>query len=204
MAVTVLSEDARALVATQLADSAAAITDLASFSMDAILAAGAVMATALKGGHKVLFCGNGGSAADAQHLAAELMGRFMIDRRPLPAIALTTDTSLLTAWINDVDFESVFARQVEGLGQPGDVLVAISTSGNSPNIINAVSQARRQQMQVIVLTGQSGGRLIQEAEAGDVAIQVPSTDTQHIQEGHITVGHILCALVETALFPRMT
>ncbi|MCH7852159.1 MAG: D-sedoheptulose 7-phosphate isomerase [Candidatus Marinimicrobia bacterium] len=204
MAVTVLSEDARALVATQLANSAAAITDLASSSMDDILAAGAVLATALKGGHKVLFCGNGGSAADAQHLAAELMGRFMIERRPLPAIALTTDTSLLTAWINDVDFESVFARQVEGLGQPGDVLVAISTSGDSPNVINAVSQARRQQMQVIVLTGQSGGRLIQEAEEGDVAIQVPSTDTQHIQEGHITVGHILCALVETALFPRMT
>ena len=204
MAVTVLSEDARALVATQLANSAAAITDLASSSMDDILAAGAVLATALEGGHKVLFCGNGGSAADAQHLAAELMGRFMIERRPLPAIALTTDTSLLTAWINDVDFESVFARQVEGLGQPGDVLVAISTSGDSPNVINAVSQARRQQMQVIVLTGQSGGRLIQEAEEGDVAIQVPSTDTQHIQEGHITVGHILCALVETALFPRMT
>ena len=204
MAVTVLSEDARALVATQLANSAAAITDLASSSVDDILAAGAVLATALKGGHKILFCGNGGSAADAQHLAAELMGRFMIERRPLPAIALTTDTSLLTAWINDVDFESVFARQVEGLGQPGDVLVAISTSGDSPNVINAVSQARRQQMQVIVLTGQSGGRLIQEAEEGDVAIQVPSTDTQHIQEGHITVGHILCALVETALFPRMT
>ena len=204
MAVTVLSEDARALVATQLANSAAAITDLASSSVDDILAAGAVLATALKGGHKILFCGNGGSAADAQHLAAELMGRFMIERRPLPAIALTTDTSLLTAWINDVDFESVFSRQVEGLGQPGDVLVAISTSGDSPNVINAVSQARRQQMQVIVLTGQSGGRLIQEAEAGDVAIQVPSTDTQHIQEGHITVGHILCALVETALFPRMT
>ncbi|MCH7521490.1 MAG: SIS domain-containing protein [Candidatus Marinimicrobia bacterium] len=204
MAVTVLSEDARALVATQLANSAAAITDLASSSMDDILAAGAVLATALKGGHKVLFCGNGGSAADAQHLAAELMGRFMIDRRPLPAIALTTDTSLLTAWINDVDFESVFARQVEGLGQPGDVLVAISTSGNSPNIINAVGQARRQQMEVIVLTGQSGGRLVQGAEAGEVTIQVPSTDTQHIQEGHITVGHILCALVETALFPRMT
>ena len=204
MAVTVLSEDARALVATQLANSVAAITDLASSSVDDILAAGAVLATALKGGHKVLFCGNGGSAADAQHLAAELMGRFMIERRPLPAIALTTDTSLLTAWINDVDFESVFSRQVEGLGQPGDVLVAISTSGDSPNVINAVSQARRQQMQVIVLTGQSGGRLIQEAEEGDVAIQVPSTDTQHIQEGHITVGHILCALVETALFPRMT
>ena len=204
MAVTVLSEDARALVATQLANSAAAITDLASSSVDDILAAGAVLATALKGGHKILFCGNGGSAADAQHLAAELMGRFMIERRPLPAIALTTDTSLLTAWINDVDFESVFSRQVEGLGQPGDVLVAISTSGDSPNVINAVSQARRQQMQVIVLTGQSGGRLIQEAEEGDVAIQVPSTDTQHIQEGHITVGHILCALVETALFPRMT
>lgn len=204
MAATVLSEDARALVATHLADSAAAITRLESASMDAILAAGEVLAKALQGGHKVLFCGNGGSAADAQHLAAELMGRFMIERRPLPAIALTTDTSLLTAWINDVDVESVFARQVEGLGQPGDVLVAISTSGNSPNVINAVRQARRRQMQVIMLTGQSGGQLIQGAEPGEVAIQVPSTDTQHIQEGHITVGHILCALVETALFPRTT
>ena len=204
MAAMVLSADARAQVTAHLTDSAAAISDLASSSMDAILAAGEVLATALEGGHKVLLCGNGGSAADAQHLAAELMGRFMVERRPLPAIALTTDTSLLTAWINDVDLASVFARQVEGLGQPGDVLVAISTSGNSPNVINAVGQARRRQMPVIMLTGQSGGQLIQGAEPGDVAIQVPSTDTQHIQEGHITVGHILCALVETALFPRTT
>lgn len=163
------------------------------------MAAGEVLVESFKKGHKVLICGNGGSAADAQHLAAELMGRFTSVRKPLPAVALTTDTSLLTAWSNDVDFESVFARQVEGLGQPGDVLVAISTSGNAPNVVRAAAQARKQDLQVIILTGNTGGKLAQGVRPEEIIIRVPSTDTQHIQEAHIAVGHILCALVEKAL-----
>lgn len=193
------STNARSLIAAHLNDSAATVQAIVSQCLEDILAAGEVLVRALGEGRKVLFCGNGGSAADAQHLAAELMGRFTIERKPLPAIALTTDTSFLTAWPNDVDFESVFARQVEGLGRPGDVLVAISTSGNSHNVVQAVAQARKQDMPVIVLTGGSGGRLAQGTAPGEVVIRVPSTDTQHIQEGHIVVGHVLCALAEKSL-----
>jgi D-sedoheptulose 7-phosphate isomerase len=165
---------------------------------DLLLAADIWVAT-LAQGQKILFCGNGGSAADAQHLAAELMGRFSGERHPLPAIALTTDTSFITAWSNDVAFESVFARQVEGLGQPGDTLVAISTSGNSPNILRAVEQARKQELKIVIFTGKSGGQLSRTTLPGDVQIRIPSSDTQHIQEGHIAAGHVLCALVESTL-----
>lgn len=198
----VFSADARNLITDCLSDSAVTIQAIISQCVEDIFAAGEVLVQALQDGRKVLLCGNGGSAADAQHLAAELMGRFAAKRRPLPAVALTTDTSFLTAWSNDVDFKSVFARQVEGLGQPGDVLVAISTSGNSPNVVQAVDQARKQELRVIVLTGQSGGRVAQGINPGEVIIRVPSTDTQHIQEGHITIGHVLCALAEKALANR--
>ncbi len=148
-------------------------------------------------GGKVLLFGNGGSAADAQHIAAEFLGRFSQDRSPLPALALTTDTSALTAISNDYSFEEVFARQVRGLGRPGDVAVAISTSGQSPNVVAGVVAARQRGLSSIGLTGGDGGLL---ARSVDIPIIVPSFSTARIQECHITIGHILCEVVETLLF----
>lgn len=147
---------------------------------------------------KLLLCGNGGSAADCQHMAAELVSRFSkdLDRRALPAIALTTDTSFLTAFGNDCGFEGIFERQVEALGSSGDLLIGISTSGNSPNVLRAVEAARKKHMGTIALTG-SGGRL---AAMADIVIAVPSSDAQYIQEAHLAVEHILCELVESMLF----
>lgn len=151
---------------------------------------------ALENGHKVLLCGNGGSAADAQHLAAELTGRYEApSRRALPAIALTTDTSALTAIGNDLGYERVFARQVEAHGQAGDVLIGISTSGQSPNVIAAVRQARQQGLQTIGLLGRDGGTL---ATLVNLAIVVPADATPLIQEMHITIGHIVCAMIDDA------
>jgi phosphoheptose isomerase len=149
-------------------------------------------------GRKLLLCGNGGSAADCQHMAAEFVSRLSkdLDRRALPAIALTTDTSFLTAFGNDRGFEGIFERQVEALGNAGDVLIGISTSGNSPNVIRAVGAARKRNIRTIALTG-NGGRL---AALADVVIAVPSGDTQYIQETHLAVEHILCELVESVLF----
>ena len=144
-------------------------------------------------GGKLLLCGNGGSAADAQHLATELIVRLKTDRYALPALALTTDTSLLTAASNDWGFETIFSRQVEGLGKVGDILLAISTSGNSENVIRAVEQAHRQDMKTIGLLGKGGGAL---CNLVDMALVVPSSDTQRIQEVHITVGHIFCEVLE--------
>lgn len=144
-------------------------------------------------GGKLLMCGNGGSAADAQHLATECMVRLETERAPLPAIALTTDTSLLTAAGNDYGFETIFARQVAGLGRPGDVLLVISTSGNSPNVVHAVEEAHRRGMQTLGLLGKDGGRLKQMVH---MALVVPSPSTQRIQEVHITIGHILCGALE--------
>jgi D-sedoheptulose 7-phosphate isomerase len=148
---------------------------------------------------KMLLCGNGGSAADCQHIATELMIRLSHDlnRPALPAIALTTDSSNLTAGGNDIGFENVFARSVEGLGNEGDILLAISTSGNSPNILKAVEKAREKKMFVIGLLGGSGGKL---KDKVDLSIVIPSTNIQRIQEGHITVAHIICELVERNLF----
>jgi D-sedoheptulose 7-phosphate isomerase len=144
-------------------------------------------------GGKLLLCGNGGSAADAQHLATECMVRLETERAPLPAIALTTDTSLLTAAGNDYGFEMIFARQVAGLGRPGDVLLVISTSGNSPNVVRAVEEAHRRGLHTLGLLGKDGGRLKQMVH---MALVVPSPSTQRIQEVHITVGHILCGALE--------
>lgn len=151
---------------------------------------------AILGGGKVMLCGNGGSAADSQHIAAELLGRFVLDRRPLPAIALTVDTSALTAIGNDFGFDEVFSRQVLGLGRPGDVLLALSTSGNSRNVLAAVEAARGIGVYVVGLTGAGGGRM---AGLCDVCIRVPSTVTARIQEMHIAVGHLVCELAEEAL-----
>ncbi len=147
----------------------------------------------LQQGGKLLWCGNGGSAADAQHLATECMVRLEAEREPLPAIALTTDTSLLTAAGNDHGFETIFARQVAGLGRPGDVLLAISTSGNSPNVVRAVEEAHRRGLHTLGLLGRDGGRL---KAMVHIALVVPSSNTQRIQEVHITVGHILCGALE--------
>ena len=159
---------------------------------------GDILAEALRSGHKILFCGNGGSAADAQHLAAELVGRFCQERQALPAIALTTDTSILTCLGNDYGYDKVFSRQVEALGRPGDVLVGITTSGNSANVLEAVRSAHTKGMITIALTGRNGGKVSRLVHA---SLIVPSSNTQRIQESHITVGHILCSLIEEALFP---
>ena len=150
-------------------------------------------------GNKLLLCGNGGSAADSQHIAAEFMIRLShdLERPAIPAIALTTDSSNLTAGGNDIGYENVFARNVEGLGNKGDVLIAISTSGNSANVIKAVEKAHEKEMTVIGFLGGSGGKL---KALVDIAIVVPSESTQRIQEGHITVGHILCEAVERNLY----
>lgn len=163
---------------------------------DAVTQAGHIVGQSLRAGGKILFCGNGGSAADSQHLAAELTGRFIKDRRPLAALALSTDTSALTCIGNDYSFDEVFARQVQGLGRTGDVLVGISTSGNSRNVIRAVEEARAAGMQVVGLLGRDGGAL---RELCDVAIVVPSQVTARIQESHILIGHTLCGLIEEQL-----
>ena len=155
-----------------------------------------VCAEALQTGHKILICGNGGSAADAQHFAAELVGRFVADRPALGAIALTTDTSALTAIANDYGYDAVFSRQVAGLAQAGDVLLAISTSGNSMSVLNACEQAASMDCKVIGLTGRDGGAL--KAHCQNLVIAA-SNDTAHIQEVHIVVIHLLCALIEEQL-----
>ena len=157
-----------------------------------------IMADCLKGGGKVLFCGNGGSAADAQHLAAELSGRFYSDRDPLFAEALHVNTSYLTAVANDYSYEEIYSRLVKAKGRPGDVLIGISTSGNSPNILRAIETATKQGMVTVGMTGATGGKM---NSICSHMIRIPSKDTPRIQECHILCGHILCELVEKILFP---
>jgi D-sedoheptulose 7-phosphate isomerase len=169
------------------------VLDALSADVDAV---GQHLATALRAGGKIMFCGNGGSAADSQHLAAELTGRFVKDRRPLAAIALSTDSSALTCIGNDYGFEDVFDRQVRGLGRQGDVLIGISTSGNSPNVLKAFESARSMGITTVGLLGRDGGKL---RALSDLAIIVPSRTTARIQEVHIMIGHVLCAAIETEL-----
>ena len=157
----------------------------------------ALIVKAFRNGNKVLFCGNGGSAADAQHLAAEFSGRFYTDRDPLPSEALHCNTSYLTAVANDYGYDVVYSRIVKGSGRAGDVLVSLSTSGNSVNIINAIEQAKKIGMINVVLTGETGGKM---KAICDHLINVPSKDTPRIQESHIMIGHIICQLVEQELF----
>lgn len=166
---------------------------------DYIITAVEMLKETVRNGGKILFCGNGGSAADSQHLATEFMIRLSHDlnRPAIPAIALSTDSSNITAGGNDIGFDNVFARSVEGLGNHGDVLVAISTSGNSPNIIKAVEAAKRKNITVVGFLGGTGGKL---KSMVDIAIVIPSSNTQRIQECHITVGHIICELVERGLY----
>jgi D-sedoheptulose 7-phosphate isomerase len=164
-----------------------------------ILAAAEMLAEVFKAGGKVLIFGNGGSAADAQHLAAEFVNRFQVERPPLAALALTTDTSILTAVANDYDFGQVFAKQVLALGRPGDLAWGISTSGNSPNVVAGLDAARELGLKTLALSGRDGGPV---AAAADLALTVPSRNTPRIQEVHITIGHVLCDLVDYLLFPE--
>ena len=182
-----------------LEESARVKRQLAETSAEPIQRAAEYVIEALEKGGKVLLCGNGGSASDSQHIAAELVGRFQEHRRGMPAIALTTDTSILTSVSNDYGFEEVFRRQVEALGKAGDVLVGISTSARSQNVVLALKQAKQMGMRRIALTGQSEGPLWDMAE---VVIPVPSGVTARIQEGHIAIGHILCDLAEKALLGK--
>ncbi|MBD8935732.1 MAG: D-sedoheptulose 7-phosphate isomerase [Anaeroglobus sp.] len=161
--------------------------------MPEVASAGLRVRTALEKGRKILICGNGGSAADSQHMAAEFVGRFVKERQSLPALALTVDTSLLTAVGNDYGFDCVFSRQVEGLGQEGDVLISISTSGNSANVVKAVKTAKEKGLFVIGMTGENGGILAKES---DLCLAVPSQVTARIQEMHIMIIHMICEIAE--------
>jgi D-sedoheptulose 7-phosphate isomerase len=161
-----------------------------------IVAAAEAIAEAFKAGRKLLLFGNGGSAADAQHIAAEFMNRFLIERPPLPAIALTTDTSVLTSIANDYAFDEVFSKQVKALGKKGDVALGITTSGSSGNVLKALRAARKLGMTTIALTGEGG----KAASLADIPLQIPSRSTPRIQEAHIVVGHILCELTDAILF----
>jgi D-sedoheptulose 7-phosphate isomerase len=173
-------------------------------AVDAILPqvvrAADAMTASLRAGGKILSCGNGGSAADAQHFAAEMLNRFEIERPGLAAIALTTDSSTLTSVANDYAYEQIFSKQIQALGNTGDCLLAISTSGNSPNVTAAARAARQQGLRVIALTGRDGGHLAREIADGDVEIRVPAERTARIQEAHLVIIHCLCDAIDQALF----
>jgi D-sedoheptulose 7-phosphate isomerase len=166
---------------------------------EAVAAAARMVAATLGAGGRVLIFGNGGSAADAQHLAAEFVNRFQVERPPLAALALTTDTSILTAVANDYDFSQVFAKQIAALGRPGDVAWGISTSGGSPNVVQGLIEARRRGLQTLALCGRDGGEM---ASMADLALIVRSRNTPRVQEVHITIGHVLCDLVDFQLYPE--
>jgi D-sedoheptulose 7-phosphate isomerase len=193
--------DAKKFIIDSLNESAETKLKIKDQLMNDILKAVELLAACYKEGNKLLLCGNGGSAADCQHIAAEMMIRLShhIQRPALPAIALTTDSSNLTAGGNDIGFENVFARNVEGLGNKGDVLLAISTSGNSPNVVKAVDMAHKKGMKAIGFLGGNGGKL---KAIVDLPIIIPSSNIQRIQEGHITVAHIICELVEDKLYSK--
>lgn len=188
-------------VRAYLEEMAATAHRTAEACADDVARAAELLVNALLDGGKILLCGNGGSAADSQHLAAEFVSTLTVDnRRPaIPALALTTDTSILTAIANDFGFEGVFARQVEALGRAGDVLIGISTSGNSADLVRAFEQAQEQELRTIALTGETGGAL---APMADVAIRVPSRETSHIQECHIAIGQLLAFMVQETLYPH--
>ena len=193
------AETLRSIVADNLRESANAKVRFAAFGTGEVTAAARAVHRALAAGRRVFVCGNGGSAADAQHFAAELEGRYLLERRALPVIALTTNSSTLTAIGNDYGYEATFSRQVEAHARRGDVLVAISTSGNSANVLAAARAARRTGAVVIGLTGRGGGKL---AKSADLAVRAPSDRVARIQECHIAAIHAICAAVEEAMFGR--
>jgi len=166
---------------------------------DAVVAAARMLAAVLRSGGRVFIFGNGGSAADAQHLAAEFVNRFQVERPPLAALALTTDTSILTAVANDYDFSQVFAKQIAALGRPGDMAWGISTSGGSPNVLQGLKQARELGLKTLACCGRDGGEM---AALADLALIVRSRNTPRVQEVHITIGHVLCDLVDFQLYPE--
>ena len=188
-------------IETELAKLATLIADIQAdkILLNQVVACAETIVHTLRNGGKVLIAGNGGSAADAQHIAGEFVSRFHYDRPGLAAIALTTDTSILTAIGNDYGYERLFSRQVQALGREGDVFIGISTSGNSANVIAAFKEAQQLQLKTIGLTGMTGGKM---ADMCDITLRMPSTETPKIQEGHIAIGHIICGLVEAAIFPR--
>ena len=187
-------------IKNQILESAKIKKEMVKIGVESIEKAAELLIESIKAGGKILWCGNGGSAADAQHLATELMGGMSDhDRMPIPSIALTTDSSFITAWSNDTDFDSIFSRQVQGLGEEGDVLVGISTSGNSENVINALKQAKYKNLKTIAFTGKTGGSL---DGIADITIKVPSDNTQRIQESHIMIGQILCSLIEISIMKK--
>jgi len=192
-----MAQDMIARIVSQLEESAAVKRRIVETCLDELVRAAEMLVATYRQGHKVLLCGNGGSAADAQHLAAELVAKLTRERNALPALALTVNGSLLTCIPNDSSFVQVFARQVEAFGQPGDTLIALSTSGRSANVNAAVKAAKERGIYTIALTGKGGGEL---ATIADLSVVVPADNTQRIQEGHMTVGHILCDIVEAALF----
>ncbi len=187
-------------IARHFLDSIAVKERSASELPQSIQQAGAAMVECLLGGGKILCCGNGGSAGDAQHFSAELLNRFERERPGMPAIALTTDSSTITAIANDYDYGEIFAKQVLALGQRDDVLLAISTSGNSDNVVQAMAAARERGMLVVALTGRDGGHMATELRDGDTEVRVPSDRTARIQEVHLVVIHCLCDFIDTAIF----
>lgn len=190
-------EEALALVRGQFTESARVLGEVGEHHAEFVVESAKMVEAALRGGGRFFTCGNGGSAADAQHIAAELSGRFYLVRPGLAALALSVNTSALTAVANDFDYEDVFSRQLEGVAGSGDVLLAITTSGRSPNVVKAVAKARELGISVIGLTGASGTDF---AGRCDLALVVPSQDVARIQEAHICAGHLICQLVEAAMF----
>ena len=189
-------------ITARFEESARLKREMAPMLAESILAAGRMMAGALATGGRVLACGNGGSAADAQHFAAELLNRFECERPPLAAIALTTDSSTLTSIANDYDYRRVFSKQVQALGRDGDVLLAISTSGNSPNVLAALEAARAAGMRVVALTGRDGGSIARSLSDGDIELRVAHPSTAHVQEVHILALHCICDAIDQIMFPK--
>jgi D-sedoheptulose 7-phosphate isomerase len=190
-----MDPDLKVSVGDRLAQSSKTITECVSRCSEEIIRAAEVLTGAIRAGRKILFFGNGGSATQADHLAGELVGKFLQSRRALPAVALSTSSAVLTSIANDLDFAEVFARQIAALGEQGDVAVGLSTSGNSPNVLRGLRAAKDRGLHTIALTGVSGGKAV---ECSDVCIKVPSTSVPRIQEAHLCIGHILCEEVERA------
>jgi len=196
---TISAELIRSEIQRQLAESAEVKRRLAAKNLNGIQKAAELLLKAVQNDAKILLCGNGGSAADAQHIAAELVARLRCERRAVAALSLTTNTSILSALSNDYDFSRVFVRQIEAFGKKGDILIGISTSGISENVVKAVEYAKSLGLITIVLTGSSGGKL---AKTADLTIAVPADNVQRVQEAHITIGHIWCDLIEQSLINR--